>query len=104
MSPFRSWRSNGSSCNTAKTTHPTPNCKPSSTPVTNDAGQPLRTTRHYSPEIGTVLAEVEGAEPSYRFTGDELYVLAVVTSDELHPNPHQPGDVRKAWTQPVVVA
>ena len=77
---------------------------PSSTPVTDDAGQPLRTTRKYSPDIGTLLAEVEGPEPSYRFTGDELYVRAVITSDAPHPNPHRPGDVRKAWTQPVVPA
>ncbi len=70
------------------------------TPVIDDEGNPVRTTQRYSEQIGELLAEVSGLQPSYRFTGDELYVRAVVTSSRPHPNPTVPGDVEKAWIQP----
>ncbi len=54
-------------------------------------------------EPGVVLAEVEGAAPSYRFVGDELYVRATVVSSRLHPNGYKPTDHESAWVQPVVV-
>ena len=66
------------------------------------AGRAGRITRHYSTQVGEVLAEVSGPEPHYIFTGDELYVRAVVLSTAPHPNPAIPGDVMKAWIQPVV--
>lgn len=56
----------------------------------------------YHEAIGTVAAEEDGLEPSYRFKGDELYIRAKVISDRLHPNPYQKGDVEMAWTQPCV--
>ena len=37
----------------------------------------------------------------YRFTGDELYVRARITSSQLHPRPYAEGDREQAWTQPV---
>jgi hypothetical protein len=74
----------------------------SSTPVVDAAGNEVRTTRTYSKDIGAVLAESDSLAPEYHFTGDELYVRALVLSDRLHPNPSIEGDVEKAWTQPLV--
>jgi hypothetical protein len=70
-------------------------------PRTGKDGKPLPVTGQYSPEIGKVVAEVEGTTPSYRLTGQELYVRAKVISSRAHPNPYQAGDVEVAWTQPI---
>ena len=75
-------------------------CDLTSAPVLDTDGNTVRTTRRYSDEIGCVFAEESGPTPSYEFTGDELYVRAVVISDADHPNPTIPGDPQKAWTQP----
>lgn len=53
-------------------------------------------------EVGAVLAEVGGLEPAYAFTGDELYVRAVVTSSRPHPNGYLIDEPERAWVQPVV--
>ena len=74
---------------------------PSSRPVTNEAGEPLRATRRYSADVGRVLAEVEGPHAQYRLTGQELYVRAVVTSSQPHPDPSYQGQRQHAWTHPV---
>jgi hypothetical protein len=58
----------------------------------------------YSEEIGEVLAEVEGATPSYAFGGDEIYVRARVVSTRLKENPYREGEFETAWVQPVVLA
>ncbi|MDH5379399.1 MAG: histidinol-phosphatase [Cyclobacteriaceae bacterium] len=50
----------------------------------------------------TILKETEGINPSYTFTGNEQFVRAVVTSNELQVNPFQIGDFEKAWTQPII--
>ncbi len=63
---------------------------------------PYAVTRRYSEDIGEVLLEVEGAEASYEFAGDELYVRAKIISDKTHPNPFAEGDVEVAWVQPVL--
>jgi hypothetical protein len=73
-----------------------------STPVFDPAGNPIHTTRQYSAGVGRVLSEIEGVEASFEFTGDELYVRAVVTSDAPHAIPTVPGEMMKAWTQPVM--
>jgi hypothetical protein len=52
---------------------------------------------------GIVLHETQSTCPEYRFNGDLLYVRAVVHSNRPHPNPHRPGEVEKAWVQPVFV-
>lgn len=70
-------------------------------PVVDENGLPLDTTKEYTKEVGAVLGEVHGPEATYEFAGDEAYVRAVVTSDCPHPYPTVPGDVLKAWTQPV---
>jgi len=74
---------------------------PASEPVLAD-GRPVVTTRRYSPEIGTVLAEVRGATPRYQLKGDEIYVRATVVSSKLKSNPFAVGDYETAWVQPLV--
>lgn len=73
-----------------------------SQPVVDDAGEPIDATRRYSDEIGRVFKTVDGPTGEYRFTGDELYVRARVTSSKLHPNPSAVGDKEQAWVQPVL--
>jgi hypothetical protein len=68
---------------------------------TDSAGNPIRTTRQYSSEVGQVLATATGTSPSYRLTGDELYVRAMVTSTKPHHDPSYKGQHQQAWTQPV---
>ena len=58
-------------------------------------------TRLDSSECGQILQSVQGSKADYRFMGDELYVRARVESSRLHPQPHDPGEVQKAWTQPI---
>jgi hypothetical protein len=70
--------------------------------VVDKDGQPIHTTRHYSDDVGEVLASVPGPSARYDFRGDEIYVRARVTSSALHPNPSEEGDPQRAWTQPVV--
>jgi hypothetical protein len=45
---------------------------------------------------------VAGPSGEYRFTGDELYVRARITSSKLHFNPSVVGDMESAWVQPVL--
>ena len=45
----------------------------------------------FTGQDGKVLAEIAGLRPSYRFTGNEVYVRATVTD----------SNGKKAWTQPV---
>jgi hypothetical protein len=71
-------------------------------PKLDKDGKELPVTCDYSPEIGKVVAETTSLQPSYRLTGQELYVRAKVISDKPHPNPYAKGDVEVAWTQPVV--
>lgn len=71
-----------------------------SAPVLDADGQPIRTTRRYSNDVGAVLKTVTGRSGSYEFTGDELYVRARITSSRKHPNPSEPGEFERAWTQP----
>lgn len=59
-------------------------------------------TRRYSPDIGTVLAEVSGLTPAYTFAGDEIYVRARVRSSKPADNPAHSGEVQMAWVQPVI--
>lgn len=73
-----------------------------SKPQLDKDGKPLNVTNTYSPQIGKVMAEVEGLSPSYQITGDELYIRAKVISTRPHPNPYQKGDVEVAWTQPAL--
>lgn len=68
---------------------------------TDGTGTPLDTTKRYSPVIGRTFATVEGTNPSYQLTGEELYVRAAVTSSLAHPDPSLEGQLQRAWTQPV---
>lgn len=71
-------------------------------PIVDDNGKELHATHHYGDDIGTVLARHEGPSAEYVFEGDELYVRARITSSTRHPNPSEPGEFERAWTQPVV--
>lgn len=63
--------------------------------------KPTRRSHKYSGEIGKVLATVEGTKAEYTFTGNELYVRAVVTSSLGAVDPSIIGQKKQAWTQPV---
>jgi hypothetical protein len=73
-----------------------------SEPATDKEGKPIRATRKYSGEIGKTLATVGGETPSYRLTGKELYVRAIVTSSQPPADPSFKGQKQQAWVQPVV--
>jgi len=72
--------------------------------VTAGESEDAAVLRRYSDEIGEILAEVEGLNPSYRFQGDEMYVRAKVISTKLKTNPYREGEYEAAWVQPVVPA
>jgi hypothetical protein len=76
-------------------------CDLTSREVVNAEGKTVRTTRSYSPEIGAVLAEVQGATGSYTLQGDELYVRAKVVSSRRNEKSHVPDEFEAAWVQPV---
>lgn len=73
-----------------------------SEPVRDENGEPLRVTRKYSDQIGTVLAKVEGTSAQYRLQGDEIYVRARVTSSKAKVDPAEEGECERAWTQPLI--
>ena len=72
-----------------------------SEPVLDENGEPIATTQRYSDDVGKILAVVEGEKPSYRLSGNELYVRATVTSSAVADNPFEPGQKKQAWLQPV---
>ena len=54
-----------------------------------------------SDQIGITVATVSGATASYKMTGNELYVRAMVTSNLPVVDPSLPEQKQQAWTQPV---
>ncbi len=72
-----------------------------SQPAIDDEDKAKELTRLYSDEVGAVLQTSKGATASYKFSGTELYVRAVITSSRPHPNPSEAGDFEKAWVQPM---
>ena len=64
-------------------------------------GSPIDTTQRYSAEIGEILSTDNSLNPVYQFSGDELYVRAIVTSDRPHSDPSFANQTAQAWTQPV---
>ncbi|HEX5104591.1 MAG TPA: hypothetical protein VFV87_12310 [Pirellulaceae bacterium] len=70
-------------------------------PLKDKSGKPLRASRKYSDEIGQVLATHTGLSPRYTLSGKELYVRAVVTSNQSPRDPSFAGQKAQAWTQPV---
>lgn len=71
-------------------------------PVRTPAGEKLRVTERYSPDVGAVLAVVDGPEAVYEMKGDELYVRAKITSSKPMPNPYRANETEAAWVQPVI--
>lgn len=79
-------------------------CDLSSAPVAcrDPDGRPGRASRKYSPEIGKRLARVEGPTATYRLTGREMFVRAVVRSDrKMLVPPQDEMEYETAYTQPV---
>ena len=72
-----------------------------STPASDDPKEANRMTQKYSHDVGRVLKSVTGTTATYEFTGDEIYVRALVTSSRLHPNPAKKREMERAWVQPV---
>ena len=70
-------------------------------PVKDDAGKPLPVTQRYSNDIGKVLATAQGTKASYKLTGEELYVRAMVVASNPPEKPTYAGQKAQAWTQPV---
>ncbi|MBK1876066.1 hypothetical protein [Pelagicoccus mobilis] len=72
--------------------------------VVDERGIKHPVTREYrDSRLGMLFEEVIGSEAVYTLSGDELYVRAVVISDE--ENVHRTSEgaiVRKAWTQPFI--
>jgi len=58
-------------------------------------------TQVYSDEVGKTLARAEGVKVSYKLTGKELYVRAMITSSGAVANPSLENQKKQAWTQPV---
>ncbi len=52
-------------------------------------------------QVGVVIDSQKGLLPSYTMTGNELYLRAVVTSDQAHTDPSFKDQKQQAWTQPV---
>lgn len=63
---------------------------------------PAHEVNRYSEDVGRVLADTQGTKLTYKLTGKELYVRAVVRSNKTMANPPEPeGMTESAWTQPV---
>jgi hypothetical protein len=60
--------------------------------------KPIRVTARYSDEIGKTLAVVKAPRASFQLTGAELYVRAVVRSNQPSTRKDLP---EQGWTQPV---
>lgn len=76
----------------------------------DDKGKLLPPTQRYSPDIGKVLAEVEGTTAKFKPKGNELYVRAKVISTKIAKNPDAKKNpaaketFESAWTQPLVIS
>jgi hypothetical protein len=62
----------------------------------------IGTRRGAGAPVGEVLLETTRNPAVYRFQGDERYVRVKVVSSRPEPDPAVPGDLQRAWTQPVV--
>ena len=68
-----------------------------SEPVRAPNGEALRVTHRYSAEVGTILAEVSGNDPTYQLKGDEIYVRAKVVSSKPKTNAATKDELEMAW-------
>ena len=75
---------------------------PTNSPVVDDQGKPIRATRRYSDDIGETFATITGVKASYRFSGDEIYVRARVTSSATLENTLEEDMQQRAWCQPII--
>ena len=68
-----------------------------------DEKKSARITKRYSDDVGAVFKTVKGNSATYEFSGNELYVRAVVTSSRTMDNPTLKDQKQQAWIQPVLV-
>ncbi|MCX6857455.1 MAG: hypothetical protein NTV80_21400 [Verrucomicrobia bacterium] len=68
-------------------------------PAPSGDPQPIRL--QHGADIGILLGSSDSLEPHYELTGNELYVRAIIVSDQVMTNPYAPGQKQQAWTQPV---
>jgi hypothetical protein len=67
------------------------------TPVANtDKTDPHPTRLQHSPDVGKVLATLEGTDVQWTPTGTELYFRAIITASAPHPDPSFPGQQQMA--------
>ncbi|HYF35942.1 MAG TPA: hypothetical protein VD994_11670 [Prosthecobacter sp.] len=69
--------------------------------VPGPAGETHPVRLQYSQDVGKVLAGSEELDSSYKLTGNELYVRAIIYSDKVMTYPILPDQKQQAWTQPV---
>lgn len=69
--------------------------------VPSPAGDPQSIRLQHGEDIGILLASSDSLEPHFQLTGNELYVRAIILSDQVMVNPYAPGQKQQAWTQPV---
>jgi len=78
---------------------------PTSIPTVDSIGVEIpNTTRNYSEHIGKVIASREDYNPSYTFSGNELYVRVNIISNADHIDPNT-GNIlgkQQAWIQPIL--
>ena len=70
-------------------------------PIRDGKGE-LRTTQHYSEDIGKIFSETSGTAAVYKVNGDEIYVRAKIISSRPKANPSCANEFEVAWTQPLV--
>ena len=71
-----------------------------SRPRLDSEGNAKNATRIYSADVGKELQVSDELSPTYSFKGDELFVRAVVTSNQAHSDPSFKEQKTQAWTQP----
>jgi hypothetical protein len=69
--------------------------------VPSPEGDPNAIRLAYSDDVGKTFATYEGTEVAHKLTGQELYVRAVITSNQPPVSPSYKDQLQMAWTQPV---
>jgi|694.fasta_scaffold82422_1 hypothetical protein len=73
-----------------------------SKPAKDKDGKPITGT--FDAGVGEMVLETDALESFYTLKANELYVRARVDSSKPQHNPGEPGDMERAWTQPLTPA
>jgi hypothetical protein len=71
-------------------------------PGAHEMPAPGDSTSVPAPDVGALLASVEGSPATYTFAGDELYVRARIISSKSREGVTSADEVEMAWSQPVL--